>query len=152
MDIDLDIRSLAVLVGVLLQLAGVAVVIYQLRRVNTSIRVSAQAALYQQSAGIRSLLVEHPDLRPYLFDGVEIANGDEHYARARTVAEMMLNYLEHLVIQQDSLRASEHSAWRRFVKRSVAASPLMQQVLDESPCSYSDELLRVRRRLATRAG
>ena len=147
MDIDLDLRSLAIIAGVLLQLAGVAVVIYQLRRVNTSIRVSAQAALYQQSAGIRSLIVEHPDLRPYLFDGVEIAEDDEHYARARTVAEMLLNYLEHLVIQQDSLRSSEHSAWQRFVERSVASSPLMQQILDESPTSYSDELLRVHRRL-----
>lgn len=41
-------KNLSLVLGVPLQLIGLAVVIYRLNKVNTSIRVSAQAALYPQ--------------------------------------------------------------------------------------------------------
>lgn len=136
-----NLQSLALIAGVFLQVMGLGFVIYQLKRVNTSIRVSAQSALYQQSSGIRSLLVEHPDLRKYIFDGEPIERDSTDFDRVRTIAEMSLNYLEHLVIQQDSLRAHDISAWRKFVLRTISASPIMQKILDEEPECYSSDLV-----------
>jgi hypothetical protein len=140
-----DFQTIALVIGVFLQVVGLGFVIYQLKRVNTSIRVSAQSALYQQSASIRQLIVDRPDLRKYIFDGVHIDRNSADYDRVRTVAEMTLNYLEHLVIQQDSLRADDHSAWKRFVVRTIGASPVMQQILSENPDSYSSDLVQVYR-------
>lgn len=140
-----DFQTIALVIGVFLQVVGLGFVIYQLKRVNTSIRVSAQSALYQQSASIRQLIVDRPDLRKYIFGGVGIDRGAADYDRVRTVAEMALNYLEHLVIQQDSLRAGDHTAWKRFVVRTIAASPVMQAILAENPGSYSSDLIDVYR-------
>jgi hypothetical protein len=139
------LQALALIVGVFLQVLGLGFVIYQLKRVNTSIRVSAQSALYQQSATIRQLLVEHPDVRKYLFDGEPADRELEDYARIRTVAEMALNYLEHLVIQEDSLRAHDQAAWKRFVVGAISKSPIMQEIIEQSPDSYSPDLVAVYR-------
>lgn len=136
-----DLKTVVLLVGILLQLIALVAVICQLKKVNISIRVSAQSALYQQSANVRSALIEHPSLRKYFFDGENIEPHSEQYDRVKTIAEMFLNYLEHLVIQQESLRKTEFSAWRKFVYRSISASPIMQQILKEKPEFYSNELL-----------
>lgn len=143
-----SVQSFGLIVGVFLQVIGLGFVIYQLKRVNTSIRVSAQSALYQQSAAIRQLLVEHPGLRKYIFDGVHASPDLEEYDRIRTVAEMALNYLEHLVIQEGSLREHDRHAWQRFVIRTLANSPVMQEILDENPESYSADLVETYRRSA----
>lgn len=138
-----DLKTIGVLIGIFLQVIGLAFVIYQLKKVNTSIRISAQAALYQQSSTVRAILVEHPNLRKYIFEEEEISSDSEHYDRVKTIAEMFLNYLEHLVIQQGSLRAGDLAAWHRFVSRTIDASPIMQNLLKEKPEFYSDDLLRL---------
>ncbi|NKI35579.1 hypothetical protein HFP89_10420 [Wenzhouxiangella sp. XN79A] len=143
MDLDFQLRDIALLGGLVLQLAGLAVVIYPLRRVNPSIRVSAQAALHRHSSGIRSLRVEHPEPRAYRFDGVEIRPDEARYSRVRTLAEMVLDDLEPLVIQQESLRPEEQAARSRFVCRRIQRRPIMQELLHECPESYCDELVRL---------
>ncbi|MEJ2344300.1 MAG: hypothetical protein P8076_01380 [Gammaproteobacteria bacterium] len=136
-----ELKTVGLVVGILLQIAGFAVLIYQLAQLNKSIRVSAQTALYQQSSSIRSILVERPELRKYLFDGQPVGPESEDYQRAQTVAEMFLNYLEHLMIQQENLRTGDWEAWNRFVSETLAGSPLMQEILRDRPDFYSDDLI-----------
>jgi hypothetical protein len=129
--------------GVVLQLGALAIVIYQLARLNLSIRVSAQAAIYQQASSARSFLVEYPELRKYFFDDVVAEPGSADHARAQTVAEMFLNYMEHLLLQKGSLRAQDWTAWRSFVCESLDKSPIMREVLDRRRNSFSAELVEV---------
>lgn len=141
MDNPDDLKTIVLLAGIFLQLVGLVVVIYQLKKVNTSIRVAAQAALYQQSSSVRSLLVERPALRRYFFDGERADVDSEEYDRIKTIAEMFLNYLEHLVIQQESLRKADFAAWSAFVYRTISASPIMQELLYAEPRIYSKDLV-----------
>lgn len=141
MENFVDLKTMGLLAGIFLQLIGLIIVIIQLKNVNTSIRVSAQAALYQQSSSVRSALIEHPSLRKYFFDGEKIGAESGEYDRVKTIAEMFLNYLEHLVIKQESLRAADFSAWNKFVYRTISASPIMQEILKEKPEFYSEDLL-----------
>jgi len=141
-EVLVDLKTIGLLVGILLQLVGLVVVIFQLKKVNTSIRVSAQAALYQQSSTVRSTLIEHPALRKYFFDGAKISSDSGEYDRVKTIGEMFLNYLEHLVIQEESLRQTDFSAWNNFVYSTISASPIMQAILDEKPECYSRDLLK----------
>ncbi|MDX1626023.1 MAG: hypothetical protein R3323_05875 [Wenzhouxiangellaceae bacterium] len=136
------LRTTGLFAGLALQLIGLVVVIVQLRRVNASIRVSAQASLYQQSSSVRSALIEYPSLRRYFYEGRNIDPESEDYHRVRTIAEEFLNYLEHLVIQRGSLRDDEFSAWNRFVYRTISSSPVMREILDENPDLYSRDLVR----------
>lgn len=136
-----ELEVVALVVGVVIQGIGLVALYFQLRKVNTSIRVTAQSALYQQSSGVRSAIVEYPELRQYFFDGKEIGPDSENYSRTRTIAEMFLNYLEHLILQKESLRQADYEAWNRFVCRTISASPIMQSVLKEKPEYYSADLL-----------
>ena len=144
-----NIQSIALITGVFLQVLGLLFVIYQLKRVNTSIRVSAQSALYQQSSVIRHMLVEHPEVRKYIFESEPASKDLDNYDRICTIAEMMLNYLEHLVIQEDSLRKHDRDAWARFVRRTIDASPVMQEILESKPEFYSSDLVDVYRSTAS---
>lgn len=138
-----DIRTIAVLAGIALQLLALIVVIYQLSRLNLSIRISAQAAVYQQATDARAFLVQYPELRKYFFDGV-VADPDsdcDDYSRAKTVAEMFLNYMEHLILQRGSLRSSDWAAWQNFARKTLCNSPILREVLTEQPDAYCDELV-----------
>ena len=145
----MSIQDTALIIGMVIQIIGLVFVIYELSQVNSSIRVTAQASLYQQSSEIRSLLVQHPHLRKYIFDRETIDRDSPDYDRARTIAELSLNYLEHLVIQRDSLRKADWQAWNAFVQRSLESSPLMQSILDDIPQLYTTELVEVYRSIST---
>ena len=98
---------------------------------------------YQQASATRSLLVECPHLRKYLFHDKPIERDAEEYDRARTIAEMLINYPEHLVIQQGSIRAHDLEAWQHFVSDMFTHSPLMRQVIEDNRGSYSRDLMRL---------
>lgn len=76
-------------------------------------------------------------------EGEKIEIGSEHYVRARTIAEMFVNYLEHLVIQQDSIRSADLDVWRDFVARMIDTSPLMRRVIQDNEGFYSRDLMRI---------
>jgi hypothetical protein len=107
-----DIFSFAIIAGVIIQATGLIVVIYQLSRLNLSIRVTAQSAVYQQASDARSYLIQFPELRKYFFDSEAIEKTSPDYDRVRTIAELFLNYMEHLILQQGSLRTSDWNAWK----------------------------------------
>lgn len=138
-----DIRTIAVLAGIALQLLALIVVIYQLSRLNLSIRISAQAAVYQQATDARAFLVQYPELRKYFFDGVVADPGSEDYSRAKTVGEMFLNYMEHLILQRGSLRSSDWTAWQNFARKTLCNSPILREVLAEQPDAYCEELVKL---------
>jgi hypothetical protein len=99
-----ELKTVGLIVGILLQLAGFAVLIHQLTQLNKSMRVSAQTALYREPSAIRSILVERPARRKYLSDRQSVDPESEDYERAQTVAEMFLDDLEQVMIQQENLR------------------------------------------------
>lgn len=136
-----DLRTIAVLAGICLQLLALAVVIYQLSRLNLSIRVSAQAAVYQQATDARAFLVQYPELRKYFFDGISANPDSNDYSRAKTVAEMFLNYMEHLILQQGSLRSADWDAWQNFARKMLGNSPILNEVLIEHKGVYCRELV-----------
>ncbi|MGH2618323.1 MAG: hypothetical protein ACRDJC_24090 [Thermomicrobiales bacterium] len=117
----------------------------QLRDVKRSIRVATHAAIYEQAAEFRSHLVEYPDLRKYFFDGVEISAADENYSRVMTLAEIFLNYLEHIAVLGESFGSENKPALELFIRTALKSSPILRQHLTESPELYSDSLRQISR-------
>ncbi len=147
-----DLRTIAVLAGIALQLLALMVVIYQLSRLNLSIRISAQAAVYQQATDARAFLVQYPELRKYFFDGVTANHDSEDYSRAKTVAEMFLNYMEHLILQRSSLRSADWIAWQNFARKTLCNSPILREVLIEQQEAYCSELIELCNQSASNPG
>ena len=86
------------LAGLILAIVGLPILILQIRAIQRSIRSGAHAAIYAQAADFRSHLVDHPHLRKYFFDGVEIEPDHPEYDRVVTIAELFLNEIEHITV------------------------------------------------------
>jgi hypothetical protein len=128
--------------GLLIAAVGVPVLYLQLRDVQRSLRIATHAAMYEQAAEFRAHLVEHPELRRHFFDGVAIEPGDADYDRVVTIAEIALNYLEHIAVMGDSFGDENRPALERFTRVSLERSPILRQHLARNRSSYSDALLR----------
>lgn len=141
----MSIESLQLLVslaGVAIAAVGLPIIYLQLRNVSQSLRSSTHAAIYEQASGFRSHLVEHPHLRKYFFDGVEILPGDPNYNQVLTLAEMFLNYLEHIAVLETSFGQDNKPALDLFVASALKRGPILRVHLAENPELYSDALRR----------
>ena len=126
--------------GLGLTFLGFFLIYLQIRQLSQSARASAHAAIYSQAADFRAHLIANPELRKYFFDGVSIEPGHPDYDRAVTLAEVFLNYLEHLAVQKSTFAGEERKVWTRFATQAVQASPLLAARISENRAAYSRRL------------
>ena len=136
------LQAYAAFGGVAVALVGLVFVLLQLKGLEQSVRLGAHTAMYGQGADFRGHLVAYPHLRKYFFDGAPIDAGHEDYERALTIAELYLNYLEHVAVTVDSFGERNRPALERFIKDALAKSPILKQRLAEHPAGYNQALLR----------
>ena len=130
------------LCGLLIAAIGLPLIYMQLRGLQKSILTATHAAMYQQAAEFRAHLIQYPHLRKYFFDGWEITPEDEEYSRVVTLAEIFLNYLEHIAVLGDSFGMQNRPALDRFSRVAFEKSPILRQHLTQNQASYSDTLQR----------
>ena len=126
------------LAGLVLAIIGLPILILQIRAIQRSIRSGAHAAIYAQAADFRAHLVDHPHLRKYFFEGVDIEIGHPEYDRVVTIAELYLNEIEHITVMGDSFGSSNRPALERFARHALESSPIMRRRLKENRKAYSD--------------
>lgn len=136
------LQLLVSVLGVAIAAVGLPFVYLQLRNLNQSLRVASHAAIYEQASDFRSHLVEHPHFRKYFFDGVEILPGDPNYNQVITLAEMFLNYLEHIAVLEKNFGQENKPALDSFVASALKRGPILRVHLADNPELYSDALRR----------
>lgn len=120
---------------------GLPLLYVQLRDVKRSMRAGAHAAIYSQASDVRGHLVEYPNLRRYFFDGAEIEPDHDEYARVVTIAELFLNYLEHMAVMQDAFGEANRPSLDRFCDEMLSSSPILRQRLADGRSLYSQVLV-----------
>ena len=130
------------IIGLLIAAVGLPLLYMQLSGLRKSILTATHAAMYQQAAEFRAHLIQYPHLRKYFFDGWEIEPEDAEYARVVTLAEIFLNYLEHIAVLGDSFGMQNRPALDRFTQVAFERSPILRQHLAQNQSSYSDSLHR----------
>ncbi|MGH7445603.1 MAG: hypothetical protein ACREKM_12025 [Longimicrobiales bacterium] len=128
--------------GLLAALVGLPLLYVQLRDVKRALRSGTHAAIYEQAANVRAHLIEYPHLRRYFFEGVDITPEHEDYDRVVTIAEVFLNYLEHIAVLGDSFGRENRPALDRFTRIALQNSPILRRHLREHRDAYSDSLHR----------
>lgn len=136
------IQAFAALGGVAVAAVGLVFVILQLKRLEQSVRLGAHAAMYDRGADFRAHLVAYPHLRKYFFDGEPAESDHPDYDRALTIAELYLNYLEHVAVTVDSFGRRNRTALDGFIADALAKSPILRRRLAEHPKGYNRALLR----------
>jgi hypothetical protein len=140
MNVD-TLQALVSVAGLVITVIGLPVVILQLRGLQRSLSDSAHASIYEQGADFRAHLVEHSHLRRYFFDNAEIDSDHQDYERVLTIAELFLNYLEHIAVMMDSFGRRNQPALERFVRNALGASAVLRKRLAENREGYSDALV-----------
>lgn len=124
--------------GLIIATVGLPLLYFQLRDVKRSLRSATHAAIYDQAAGFRGHLIQYPHLRKYFFDGSEITPEHHDYNRVVTLAEIFLNYLEHIAVLGDNFGSENRPALDRFSRTALEKSPILRRHLAENRASYSD--------------
>lgn len=137
-----DLQLIVSITGLFIAAIGLPLLYMQLRGLRKSILTATHAAMYNQAAEFRAHLIQYPHLRKYFFDGWEIAPEDEDYPRVITLAEIFLNYLEHIAVLGDSFGMKNRPALDRFSQVAFERSPILRQHLSRNQASYSDTLNR----------
>lgn len=134
------LQAYASIAGLVLALIGLPILFLEIRGVQRSVRSAAHAAIYAQAADFRGHLVEYPHLRTYFFDDREADPADGEYDRIVTIAELYLNYLEHVAVTIDSFGRANRASLERFVRNAFAGSPILRRRLAANRAAYSHAL------------
>ena len=125
---------------ILIAVGGIILIYVQLSKVNTTLRNDTQGRLFEQNGEFRRLLVEFPQYRKYFFDSQSIEKDSSDYPAVRTIAEMLANYMEHLAIQEPTLKKKDWGLWTAIIRDIYGTSPILQDLLSEKPNWYSKKL------------
>ena len=129
-------QTLSILVGVV----GFSVLAYQLRQINRQAHSDGLNYLYTQSAGIRDVLLAKPWWIPIFRGGQRITKEDDAYGEALLVAELYLNYFEHLAIQEMNLRRNDWETWLSIMDDIFRNSPIVRDQFRSKPNWYAPVL------------
>ncbi len=126
----------------ILTLFGFLLVIIQLMKLSASLQSNSQSVLYSQSGDVRKLIMQYPELRKFIFENEPIPPEDtEEYIRARTLAELYANYLEHFVIQKKSFRRKDWKTWKKTILDVYNRSPIIKEAVSNEQNWYTEEFL-----------
>jgi len=124
-----EVGAIASAAGCLVAAAGLILIYFQIRHFKRQITGSAASSLYDQMIQVDLYFAEHPDKRAYFYSGKEIAASDPDYAAINSLAEMMVDVMEHLLVQQPNLPPKVFDAWIKYSAFLYDHSPVIRQHL-----------------------
>ena len=107
---------------------------------------SVTQSLTDYSLEISRLFLQHPDLRPYFFEGQTIDASHPDYLRAEAVAEVILDIFWTMGsqvqrIQGARLNRNAGAQWEIYVGDCFAASPILTSFLTKRKDWYGPEMI-----------
>ncbi|MET8283406.1 hypothetical protein [Micromonospora sp. NPDC005174] len=90
-------------------------------------RTDTRFAAYDRSTDlfleVDRLFLAQPDLRPYFYDGVQLAEDDVDRHRVEAAAELVLDVFEWIWRRQEELSHRDQEGWRHYILEMLDASP-----------------------------
>jgi hypothetical protein len=148
-------------------------IIQQVRLANAQVEAAKEQTQLQRTQSVMDqmleldkLFIEHPDLRPYFYEGQEIRQGDQdelnggqevkgeretpvafkkRYQRVLAIADFQLDFFDLFLNQSESLILSQEDKenWLSYITDSFAKSPVMCQRLNSVKSWYSIEMYEI---------
>jgi hypothetical protein len=136
-------QAVASLAGVVLSLVGFLFVILQLRQNQQATDRQTHAIVYQLNQEIYSLLVNHPDLRPYFYENEKIPCDEPIRSKVLAAAEMICDMFEYIVLNDKSLGKEIRKGWMSYMRRMYQENQCLPEFLSIASAQYSDDFLSV---------
>ena len=144
----LDIIQVAVailgFVGIIISLLYLAKQTKEATRQSKSLEESIRVQVYQGISSdmleIDRVFIEHPELRPYFYESIELSQDSPLYKMALSIAEMKLDFYDTVLHQMPHFLQPLASNWKDGIRYAFALSPVMKTVLDTHKTWYTAEL------------
>jgi hypothetical protein len=124
--------------------ATLVAVIYQIRNVVRGLKAQTLSNVYSEYLKVCQMVVQNPEIRPYLFDGKALDSDMQSDRRCKVLAacEWLTGILELAVTQKPNL--PEHSyegCWEKFMKAIYSGGPdsAMQTYFDANREIYTKD-------------
>jgi hypothetical protein len=139
-------------VGLVISAMGFTAVIVSIRTAQGQMSYSAaQTRILTRDRSLCNVLelhrvfLNHPELRPYFFEGKDIKETDPLYPKVEAVADMHLDAfaynLDYRLVFPDGWRTAE--GYKDYIRSRLALSPVMRRRLEQKPDWFSPYLQEV---------
>lgn len=90
---------------------------------------------------IDQVFINHPNLRPYFYEGAEIKPEASDYQQVLAVAETILDFFDAILVQKPYLKKLwQGNWWDTYIEDGFRNSPVLCRRIDSGKNWYSDEL------------
>jgi hypothetical protein len=136
-------------IGLVISALGFTAVIVSIRTAQAQMSCSEiQTSLLVKDRTLANVLAldriffDHPELRPYFYEGKDLDEADPLYPKVAAVAEMHLDVFDHDIEYRQQFPKQYYSpqAMERFVHNMLAKSPVMRRYLRKNAEWYSPQL------------
>jgi hypothetical protein len=107
---------------------GFVVVAWTLRVLVRSIDAQSSAGVAARQLEFDKVILAHPCLHKYFYQGQDIDSDDPEYVRVIAVAQLLANYFDGYFQQQGMYRQMwPDTKWRSYIRDHVAKSPVLRR-------------------------
>ena len=135
------------LIQTIISVLGFVAVVVSLIYVAQNIKTQVYQSIGNQLIDINKVFVDHPELRPYFYEGKEISKGSKLYGLATSIAEMRLDFYDSVLIQMKYFPKYFVVGWKETIRDVFAFSPIMRETLEIRRKWYSPGLVQLARQV-----
>jgi hypothetical protein len=139
-------------IGLVISALGFTAVIFSIRTAQEQMSyAAAQTRVLTRDRSLSNVLtlhrvfLDHPELRPFFFEGKDIKETDPLYPQVEAVADMHLDAfaynLGYRLVFPDDYRHPE--GYKGYIRSRLALSPIMRRRLEQKPDWFSPYLQEV---------
>lgn len=139
-----DFKFITDFIGnIIIPALGFLFLFYQIRQINKSIKSNTHQNIYVQVQEFYKTLFQHPELRKYFYDNLEIGLEHKDYERCMILAEMIVDQFGHIVIEKDNFKEKEYETWKPYIESIFQNSPIVRHFFNRNKSWYSDDLQKI---------
>jgi hypothetical protein len=123
------------------------IIVAQTRFALQSVEGTAFSTVTGQNLETDKIFLKYPELRPYFYQGADLADTDPLAARAQAAAECLLDYYDSQTTQlkkYPGIWRYEKGSWEANIIDMFAWSPVLCRYLEANKDWYGDDLLRLK--------
>lgn len=130
---------------------GIAIALDQTVRLRESIDTSTWSALSAQIIEVDKAFVSHPEIVPYIYEGVPISRDDVNYPRAYAMGVLTIDLMDSATVMGRHIDPEifQPEAWDRYYEYQFKHSPIMCKIILEEAEIYGPEIVSIGRKHCT---
>ena len=123
---------------------GFGVVVWTLRVLIRAIDAQSSAGVATRQLEFDRIIVEHPTLYRYFYQGQDLGPDDPEFARVMAATQLLANYFDGFFQQQGMYRQMwPDSMWKCYIRDHVAKSPVLRRYVIENSGWFSPEFVQI---------